>query len=152
MKTLTVKNPWALLIALGVKDIENRTWKTNYRGRIFIHASSKEAIGLFRELLPKKYWDSLFGDQKDWLKKTSSETVSEIIGSVEIVDCVQNHESIWAENNKGVPEDGEIIKPIWNWVLKNPRLELDYKGLKVRGAQSLWEFTEDRIIKGKENV
>jgi len=41
MKTLSVKQPWAYLLCAGIKDIENRTWKTNYRGRVFIHASAK---------------------------------------------------------------------------------------------------------------
>jgi activating signal cointegrator 1 len=38
MKTLTIRQPWAELIAQGKKDIEVRTWKTNYRGKIAIHA------------------------------------------------------------------------------------------------------------------
>jgi hypothetical protein len=38
MKTLTIRQPWAELIARGKKDIEVRTWKTNYRGKIAIHA------------------------------------------------------------------------------------------------------------------
>ena len=40
MKALTIKQPWASLIAHGVKDIENRTWKTKYRGKILIHAAA----------------------------------------------------------------------------------------------------------------
>lgn len=43
MKALSIKQPWASLIAQGIKDIENRTWKTSYRGRIYIHASGKFA-------------------------------------------------------------------------------------------------------------
>jgi hypothetical protein len=37
-RVLTVKNPWAALIAKGVKDVENRTWHTEYRGPLAIHA------------------------------------------------------------------------------------------------------------------
>lgn len=40
MKALTIRQPWAQLIASGAKDIENRTWSTNYRGLIVIHASA----------------------------------------------------------------------------------------------------------------
>ena len=47
MKALTIKQPWASLIASGIKDIENRTWKTHYRGKIYIHASSHYAKGAF---------------------------------------------------------------------------------------------------------
>ena len=38
MKALTVKEPWASLIINGYKEYEFRSWKTNYRGRILIHA------------------------------------------------------------------------------------------------------------------
>ena len=41
MKTLSVRQPWANLIVRGIKDIENRSWKTNFRGRILIHAPNK---------------------------------------------------------------------------------------------------------------
>ena len=39
MKALSIKQPWAWLIVNGYKDIENRTWKTNYRGTFLVHAS-----------------------------------------------------------------------------------------------------------------
>jgi hypothetical protein len=48
MKVLSVKNPWAFLIIYYGKDIENRTRKTNYRGRIAIHASLKSDDGAYR--------------------------------------------------------------------------------------------------------
>jgi len=38
MKTLSVQNPLSYLICIGMKDIENRTWKTNYRGKLLIHS------------------------------------------------------------------------------------------------------------------
>lgn len=38
MKVITVKQPFATLIAEGLKEYEFRTWKTKYRGEIFIHA------------------------------------------------------------------------------------------------------------------
>lgn len=56
MKALSIKQPWASLIAQGIKDIENRTWKTKFRGRIFIHASAKPAGQTF-ELLNSSQLD-----------------------------------------------------------------------------------------------
>jgi len=35
---LTICQPWAWAIAAGHKRVENRTWPTNYRGRLAIHA------------------------------------------------------------------------------------------------------------------
>lgn len=39
MKALSVKQPWASLIACGFKTIECRTWKTEYRGPLLICSS-----------------------------------------------------------------------------------------------------------------
>lgn len=39
MKALSIKQPWALVISMGVKTIETRTWPTNYRGDILIVSS-----------------------------------------------------------------------------------------------------------------
>ena len=61
MKVLSVKEPFASLISLGIKRIETRSWKTNYRGEIYIHASltkskieDKRKEKLFK-LLPQDY-------------------------------------------------------------------------------------------------
>jgi hypothetical protein len=42
----------------------------------------------------------------------------------EIIDCVINHPSIWAEKTEGVLFGNQFImkKPIYNWVLANPVL------------------------------
>lgn len=40
MKVLTLKQPWATLVAEGIKKYEFRTWKTNYRGKVLIHAGA----------------------------------------------------------------------------------------------------------------
>lgn len=39
IKVLTVKQPWAHLIVDNIKDVENRTWQTKYRGELYIHTS-----------------------------------------------------------------------------------------------------------------
>jgi len=36
---LPIIEPFATLIAIQEKKIETRSWKTNYRGKIAIHAS-----------------------------------------------------------------------------------------------------------------
>lgn len=125
MKAITIKQPWASLIVAGLKDVENRTWKTNYRGRVLIHAgvSKKEGWNLTanqqmcvaksnKELSKTKFEDLPFGA---------------ILGSVEIVDCVQNHPSVWAEQG------------MWNWVLKNPK-KYDNPIEGVKGKLPLLEY------------
>lgn len=59
MKALSIKQPWASAIVLGVKSVEIRTWKTNYRGPVLIHApkeydyQGEQALAAFMPLLKK---------------------------------------------------------------------------------------------------
>jgi len=39
VKALSVRQPWAWAILYAGKRIENRTWSTNYRGPLLIHAA-----------------------------------------------------------------------------------------------------------------
>jgi hypothetical protein len=39
-RALTVRQPWATAITHEGKDVENRTWSTNIRGRLLIHAAA----------------------------------------------------------------------------------------------------------------
>jgi len=39
VKALSLRQPWAYLVANGIKSIENRKWKTKFRGLALIHAS-----------------------------------------------------------------------------------------------------------------
>ena len=39
MKALSLRQPWAWLVAAGHKDVENRTWSTRFRGEFLIHAA-----------------------------------------------------------------------------------------------------------------
>ena len=121
MKAISIKQPYASLIVNGIKDIENRTWKTNYRGRVLIHASGTFAP--IKGLTDEQY--RLMKDSGIYLKITSA-----IIGSVEIVDCVKNHNSIWAE------------KGVWNWVLANPvKFPKPIPG--VKGKLSFWDYEQE---------
>jgi len=39
MKAITLTQPWATLVAIGAKKIETRSWRTDYRGPLAIHAA-----------------------------------------------------------------------------------------------------------------
>lgn len=54
MKAITIKQPWATLIALGLKSFETRSWVTKHRGPIAIHAGKsidREAYEEFANVL-----------------------------------------------------------------------------------------------------
>lgn len=40
-RVLSLHQPWASLLVNGIKRIENRNWNTAYRGRLWIHATSR---------------------------------------------------------------------------------------------------------------
>lgn len=145
MKAITVKQPWASLIVEGIKDIENRTWKTNFRGRVLIHAGVTPAKGWTKRdggayvLNDKQYFTVTVSDKFAEIFG-SHLTFGAIIGSVEIVDCVVNHPSIWAEKSHMLydgfsPSEYDIT---YNWVLSNPIL-FD-KPIPCKGKLSFWEF------------
>ena len=55
MKALTVWEPWASLMACGRKNIETRSWPTNYRGPLLICAAKRKVK---KELLAHlKEWE-----------------------------------------------------------------------------------------------
>src|SRR5437868_4008861 len=61
MRALTVLQPWAHLLMLGATRFHIRRWKTNYRGRLLIHAGQRFpesarklcAVDPFRDALAK---------------------------------------------------------------------------------------------------
>lgn len=63
VKAISLWQPWATLMALGIKTIETRSWSTEHRGYLAIHATSKfpnEARDLcsespFKEILKLYY-------------------------------------------------------------------------------------------------
>lgn len=137
MKAISIKQPWAYLIAAGIKDIENRTWKCpeKYIGeRVLIHAS-KTQYETPMYLLTDEQYDSI--KQEKRIEINNSLEYGCIIGSIEIVDCVINHSSIWAE--KTVFPEQLDNKCIWNWVLANPIL-FDEPILNVKGKLSFWDY------------
>ena len=149
VKVVSIRQPWASFIAHGIKDIENRTWRTNYRGPIYIHACGPTKFNIelpdpqMKAALPlinKVFFGEIGRNIENAIP------FGAIIGKVDIVDCVINHPSIWAEKTDGVIKynDGSVfipygIKPIYNWVLENAVL-FDEPILNIKGKLSLWDF------------
>jgi len=131
MKALSIKQPWALLIAKGIKDVENRTWQTHFRGRIYIHAPATAHDVKFA--MPNEVTAHEICISTHLNDAEENELFSCIIGEVDIVDCVLNHHSVWAEHSNGFPSS----KKIYNWVLANPVL-YETPILNVKGKLSFF--------------
>ncbi len=89
MKVITLKQPWATLVAEGLKKYEFRSWKFNYRGEILIHAGKgvdKEAMKKFKHL-------------------NLNYPQSKIIAKVKILDCIELNDEI----NRQIIEENELV-------------------------------------------
>lgn len=100
---LTVQQPWADWIVDGHKDVENRTWSTPYRGRLYIHAAKKEDAGAW-------WWvENTMGKTKvQEITSGDEQHRGAIIGHVDLIDCVQFSTSPWWTGS-------------WAWVLANAK-------------------------------
>lgn len=143
MKCISIKQPFAYLLCANIKNIENRTWKLpeKYKGeRVLIHASADRKLNL-SALTRDQYNDAC--DNFDWngaMKPCDQWDRSAIIGSVRFVDCVINHESIWAEKTPYLINPSEHpLKQIYNWVVADPIL-FDKPILNVKGKLGFWDY------------
>ena len=113
MKALSIRQPWAWLICKGYKDIENRGWTTDFRGRIYIHTGKKFDFDGWNWLCGQQAL--LIGvDIEEWAKIAVFPDLGAIIGEVDLVDCVTKSSSIWFIGKYGfVLENAELFqKPI----------------------------------------
>lgn len=55
MKAISIKQPWAWMIADGTKTIETRTWSTGYRGEILIVSSKGKMLGVTQRVFDVRY-------------------------------------------------------------------------------------------------
>ena len=124
MKVLTIKQPWATLIVEGYKKYEFRSWKTNYRGKILIHAGlslEKDADERFKEYNLNHEYGC-------------------IIGEAELVDCILVDEKF----NKELREINPLVYARSNhvetyaWKLENVK---KYENpIYVKGKLGLWNY------------
>jgi hypothetical protein len=86
VRVLSVHQPWADGLCLGWKPVENRTWETPYRGRIYIHATRLESRPRPDQLTayPPQVAAEILGH---WSRPGPRQTGA-ILGSVELVDIV----------------------------------------------------------------
>ena len=95
MKALSIRQPWAWLIANGHKDVENRDWPTRFRGKFLIHA----AKGMTRD--EYYFCDDFIRGLNVTLPSMSELERGGIVGVAEIIDCVAESDSPWFMGTHG---------------------------------------------------
>lgn len=121
MKALTICQPYAHLIAIGEKRIENRSWPTRYRGPLLIHA----------------------GKSRDWLTEDAPSGL--VLGAVVAIATLAECLSIQAIERGRFPQhaypwlrEHRHTNGPWCWVLTDVQALLD--PVPARGAQGLWSM------------
>ena len=128
MKTLTIKEPYATLIAEGLKEYEFRTWKTSYRGDILIHAAKT----------PNNE------NKKRFIDRNLNYKEGFIIAKATITDCVEVDDKLIKEllnKDKEVYKNLSIKrdKPLYGFKLENVER---INPIEAKGQLGLWNYNK----------
>ncbi len=130
MIALSIRQPWAHLIAAGLKDVENRGWSTGHRGPIAIHAAKladRDAV------IPTEQGRALIADAAD----RRALAFGRIIAVAELVDC---H---WPTKCPPGPDGCSpwALRAQWHWTLAGVRALAD--PVACTGRLGLWPLPDD---------
>jgi activating signal cointegrator 1 len=167
MKSISLLQPWAQLVVMGAKRIETRSWNTQYRGPLLIHASKKIDQPQLELTLTEPFVSVLkssgYVDHEQlsaYLGKGKFMLpLGAIIGKVNLVQTIafdQHRHAI--ENKTGVKFSNDVFQFTdqelafgdfgpgrYGWLLQNPVL---FKNpIPYKGSLSIWEFP-DELLKG----
>lgn len=133
-KAITLWQPWATLVLLGLKRYETRSWPTSYRGPLVIHAAARpvqqeECNPEIIEALQKAGFDSL-----------ASLPLGVGLCVVTLADCIPTEEALQfiggqerAFGNYAVGRFAWKLEDRWPFP----------KPIQARGFQGLWEWTHE---------
>ena len=129
MKVLSLTEPYATLIKNGSKTIETRSWKTNYRGELYIHTSLKK--------IPKK--DERIQSLVNLLQDKDIK-YGYIIAKCNLLDCIYMDESFVNKIKNENPIEfmcGEYAVGRYAWILQDIEM---IKPIEAKGHLGLWEY------------
>ncbi len=129
MKVLSLMEPWGSLIKEKIKYIETRSWKTNYRGELYIHTSLKK--------IPKK--DERIQNLVNLLQDNDIK-YGYIIAKCNLVDCIYMDETFVNKIKNEKPIEymcGEYAVGRYAWILEDIEM---IKPMEAKGHLGLWEY------------
>ena len=140
MKAITLHQPWASLIAAGYKTVETRSWPTNHRGPIAIHAgrtSAYEGIRAVAEAVrPAEQFDAGAAGVVDALYSTIY-PLGAVVAVANLVDCVRMDAEIIAAADPLERALGDWRSDRYGWQLADVQ---PIKPIPCRGAQGIWQL------------
>ena len=128
MKVLSIKEPYATLIRYGMKMMETRSWKTKYRGEIYIHASGKR--------IPREYRKNA---ELMELAAGREMGFGHIICKAKLVDCVLMTEEFIEEVKKNHNEyvSGFYSVGRYAWILEDVEV---IDPIEAKGHLGIWNY------------
>ena len=151
MKTLTLYQPWATLVAIGAKRVETRSWPTKYRGKLAIHASKNRRfidMGKKEYILNEKWFDFVL---REWvLEITRGEylepyfPLGSIVATCELHECYQvehGNQGPWRLLSDKEIAFGDYTPGRYMWMLGN--IKKLTTPVAAKGAMGIWEWKED---------
>jgi hypothetical protein len=136
VKGLTLTQPWASLVALGHKRVETRSWRTDYRGPVLIHA----AKGFPREA-------QAFASEEVALGRLPrSLPFSAVVAVVELVAIQRTEEAVLAIS--GLERRlGDYTPGRWAWSLANVQpLAVPVPAAGKLGLWTAWPELEAHVL------
>ncbi len=130
MKVISLLEPWASLVKKKIKKIETRSWKTNYRGELYIHASKRELTK--KQLIEYDKLVKILGN--------NDFKYGYIIAKCKLVDCIYMDRK-YIENvkkNRIEYDCGIYDVSRYAWILEDIE-ELDIP-ICVKGQLGIWEY------------
>eukprot|EP01063_Lacrimia_lanifica_P012742 TRINITY_DN19430_c0_g2_i1.p1 TRINITY_DN19430_c0_g2~~TRINITY_DN19430_c0_g2_i1.p1 ORF type:complete len:697 (+),score=262.31 TRINITY_DN19430_c0_g2_i1:62-2152(+) len=126
---LTMHQPWASLLVCGIKKHEGRTWPTDYRGRLWIHAASHQPTEESIESVENFY------AARGANNFPSSYPTSVLLGCVTVDDCL--HLDDYREQ---VPPADQESESEYVFLCSNPQLLV--LPLPMDGNHKIYQLTK----------
>ncbi len=93
MIALSIRQPWAWLIVNGFKDVENRIWRTGYRGQFLIHAGATMTKADYQACI--LFIAGIARNRRVPAYDALKAECGGIVGHARLVDCVSHSTSPW---------------------------------------------------------
>lgn len=87
-RAISLRQPWAIIVARGFKPIENRCWNTSYRGDFLIHAAAAMTLEDYQGC--ESFCRAVMGDEFEFLQFPKMEAVKlgGIIGRSKVTSVI----------------------------------------------------------------
>jgi hypothetical protein len=135
VKGLTLLEPWASMMAMGYKRIETRSWYTDYRGELVIHASSSKKSCRHSYDVELIWKAAGLAFPEGWPVTASEYPLGQILAVGRLIDCVEMTEEIINRVSSRERAFGDWKPGRFAWLVTSIRR---VEQIPWKGALGLW--------------